>query len=368
MKSMHENINRRIAVAMSGGVDSSAAALILKQQGYDVIGMSMKLWEGGEGGKGRCCSLEDFEDARRVAAKLEIPYYVVNMQEAFADRVIRNFVDSYLEGKTPNPCTLCNQEMKFDILLKKAAELGASHLATGHYAAIDHDDVADRYVLKKGKDPEKDQTYFLFSMTQKQMEHIMFPIGNMEKEDVRRMLRDGGIAIADKHESQDICFVDGDSAGYASFVERWAGANGIRKGRIVSIDGTVLGKHDGIHQFTIGQRRGLGISSSQRLYVIGFDHEKNDVVVGSEDRLYSKGLFAGKINWLSISAPAENFRASVKIRYSLDEESAIVSPLNDGSVRVDFDAPQRAVTPGQAVVFYDGNKVLGGGWIERVLS
>ncbi|MBE9536402.1 MAG: tRNA 2-thiouridine(34) synthase MnmA [Proteobacteria bacterium] len=357
---------KKVAVAMSGGVDSSAAALILKREGYDVIGVSMKLWEGVEGGKGRCCSLEDFQDARRVAEVLDIPYYVVNMQEEFSKRVVDLFVSDYIAGKTPNPCVLCNQEMKFDLLLKKAAELGADYLATGHYIIKTYDEQSGRYMLSKGKDPLKDQSYFLFSMTQDQLSRVLFPLGEYDKPAIRILLKEAGIRIADKAESQDICFVD--DSGYSTFVNSRVDEAAIRTGNIISSDGEILGRHDGIHNFTIGQRRGLGISSSQRLYVVGFDYAKNDVILGKPEELMSTGLVAERVSWVSIAGIEGATRVLVKIRYSTDEHPATLSMSNENGVQIVFDEPQRAVTPGQAVVFYDGATVLGGGWIKRAIK
>ena len=352
---------------MSGGVDSSAAALILKKEGYDVIGISMKLWDGVSSGKGKCCSLEDFRDARRVADILEIPYYVVNMQDDFKKRVVNNFVENYLAASTPNPCIMCNQEMKFDLLLKKVSELGAERLATGHYARIEHDKNKGRFLLKKGINKKKDQSYFLFSMTQEQLSRVLFPLGGYEnKDDVRTLLREAGIQIAEKEESQDICFVD--DKGYAAFIEGLMRDKNVKKGKIISPHGEVLGEHDGIHKFTIGQRRGLGIASNKRKYVIGFDHGSHDVILGDETGLMSKGLIARNINLISMENLKEKSRASVKIRYSENEHDCFLSPGDDGNILVEFDEPQRAVTPGQAVAFYDGDEVLGGGWIERAIK
>lgn len=363
---MQEQKNIKVAVAMSGGVDSSAAALILKREGYDVIGVSMKLWEGVEGGKGRCCSLEDFQDARRVAEVLDIPYYVVNMQEEFSKRVVDLFVSDYIAGKTPNPCVLCNQEMKFDLLLKKASELGADYLATGHYIVKTHDEKSGRYILSKGKDPLKDQSYFLFSMTQGQLSKVLFPLGEYEKPAIREMLKEAGIRIADKAESQDICFVD--DSGYSTLINSRVDEAAIRAGNIVNTEGEVLGRHNGIHNFTVGQRRGLGISSTQRLYVIGFDYTKNDVILGEPEDLLSSGLVAEKVTWVSVAGIEGPRRALVKIRYSTDEHPATLKMVDEGGVQILFDEPQRAVTPGQAVVFYDGDTVLGGGWIKRAIK
>lgn len=362
---MNSRSKKRIAVAMSGGVDSSAAVLMLKREGYDVIGVSMKLWEG-SGGKGRCCSLEDFRDARKVADILDIPYYVVNMQDEFRERVIDGFVDAYLRGETPNPCIACNQEMKFDLLLGKAADLGADCLATGHYARIDYDRKRERYVLRKGLDPSKDQSYFLFSMTQEQLSRVIFPLGRYRKEDVRSMLREEGIHIADKEDSQDICFVD--EGGYSSFIGMTVDERAVKRGRIISREGEVLGEHGGIHSFTVGQRRGIGVPSDRRMYVLGFDHERNDIIVGDEQHLMVRGLVAINVNWLSIKGIEDKLDVKVKIRYSSSEHRATLLPGDDGKTVVEFDSSQRAVTPGQAAVFYNGDEVLGGGWIERALN
>ena len=351
---------------MSGGVDSSAVALILKKEGYDVIGISMKLNDAKDSGKGRCCSLDDFRDARKVADILDIPYYVINMEEEFDERVVKSFVADYLEGRTPNPCILCNHEMKFDLLLAKALDLEADYLATGHYSKIDYDDKRKRYILKKGADKLKDQSYFLFSMTQEQLSRVLFPLASYHKKDIRKMLSEAGIKIADKAESQDICFID--DGGYSSYIERSVGIDNIKGGRIVSSNGTAIGKHDGIHRFTIGQRKGLGLSSHKRLYVLGFDHENRDVIVGEERGLLAGGLVANGINWLSIDAPDKKFKAYVKTRYSSEEHHSTLYPSDDGKVLIKFDLPQRAVTPGQAVVFYSADELLGGGWIERALN
>ena len=367
MKDSVDKAIKRVAVAMSGGVDSSAAALILKRQGYDVIGVSMKLLSDElSGKKGGCCSLEDFNDARRVADILDIPYYVLNMQKEFSERVIASFVSDYSLGKTPNPCILCNQEMKFDLLMKKAAQLGADYLATGHYARVDYDDERGRYILRKGLDATKDQSYFLFSMTQEQLSKTLFPVGSYCKDEIRDMLRDAGISIADKDESQDICFVD--DGDYSSLIEKSKGKAGIKHGDIVSEDGEILGTHDGIHNYTVGQRRGLGISSLKRLYVLGLDLAGNRVIVGDEEGLLSGGLIATSPNWISVEGIKGELGASVKIRYSLNDHEAVLNLEDDGSVRVNFMERVRAVTPGQAVVFYNGDEVMGGGWIKGAIE
>ena len=361
------NNKKRVAIAMSGGVDSSAAALLLKKQGWDVIGLSMKLWDAGQGGaKKKCCSIEDFRDARRVADALGTPYFVLNMKEEFKKRVIDNFISNYLAGRTPNPCALCNSEMKFDLLLKKARSLGAGYLATGHYARIEFDKTKKRFILRKGVDKGKDQSYFLFGMTQQQLAATLFPLGGMRKEEVRKMLRDEGIQIAGKHESQDICFVD--TGRYPSFVEKTANEQGLKKGWIIDEKGEPLGRHNGLHNFTIGQRRGLGVSLGRRIYVSGFDAEKGDVFVGDEKCLSASGLIAEKINWIACERLSGSLDAKTRTRYGSVERNSTISPFNGGKVKVEFDRPERAVTPGQAVVFYHDDTVIGGGWIERALK
>ena len=351
---------------MSGGVDSSAAALILKKEGYDVIGISMKLWEGSVRARKSCCSLEDFRDARRVADRIGIPYYVVNMQAQFLERVIHPFISDYIEGKTPNPCVLCNSEMKFDLLLKKAAHLGADYLATGHYAVNEYDGERKMYVLKKGRDESKDQSYFLFSMTQDQLSKVIFPLGLYVKDEVREILRAAGITIADKEESQDICFVE--DGNYPAFIDKNSTLTPGKEGKIVDAEGQVLGVHEGIYRFTIGQRRGLGISSDRRLYVTGFDYKNNNVIVGDEEELLSGGLVANRVNWISSREPAGEMELSVKIRYSQEAHRAKLSSCGKGRAHLTFLEMQRAVTPGQAVVFFEGDEILGGGWIEEALK
>ena len=362
------NVKKKIAVAMSGGVDSTAAALILKKEGHDVIGVSMKLWEGeGGGGKGKCCSLEDFRDARKVADMLDIPYYVINMQKEFNEKVIKTFVDDYVAGLTPNPCILCNQEMKFDLLLKKAADLGADYLATGHYSNIDYDDKRGRYILKKGKDESKDQSYFLFSMTQEQLSKTLFPLGRYCKDEIREMLRVANIHIADKAESQDICFVE--NGDYSSFIDKTVSEGSLHKGKILSQDGEVLGDHEGIHNFTIGQRRGLGVSSLKRLYVTNIDPESNNVTLGFESDLMTKGFIAEKMNWVSVPRLEGEMKARALIRYNSSGFDGVLSSLEDESgIKFKFAKSQKSVTPGQAAVFYDGDEVVGGGWIKRSFS
>ncbi len=361
-----KDVKDRVVVAMSGGVDSSVAAAMLAEQGYDTVGISMRLYATPQEDYSKsCCSPDDLFDARMVADRLGMPFYVANYQEEFRKRVIDYFVDEYRVGRTPNPCVACNNHLKFDILLDRSLALGSKYLATGHFAIIDHS--GDYPVLRKGKDDSKDQTYFLFGLPREALPRIIFPLGEMTKAEVRERARGMNLETAEKAESQEICFVAGGD--YKNFVAERLEQEGTVPGKIVMEDGKVLGQHDGIHSFTIGQRKGLGISHNEPLYVKSIRPSDGTVVVGPKTSLAVRGLVAERCNWLSWERPPGVFECGVKIRYRSQPVEALVTVGADPSMAmVEFKEPVRAVTPGQAAVFYRGDEVLGGGWIEESRS
>ncbi|HEY7285045.1 MAG TPA: tRNA 2-thiouridine(34) synthase MnmA [Vicinamibacterales bacterium] len=355
----------RIVVAMSGGVDSSVAAALLAEQGHDVIGLSMQLYDqaGGAASFGSCCSLDDLHDARRVAAAINIPHYILNLERQFDDTVVSNFVREYTSGRTPLPCAHCNSDLKFAELASRAQGFGADAVATGHYARVEQDPSTSRYRLRRGIDPAKDQSYFLFSLTQAQLARAVFPVGDRDKGEVRAYARSRRLPVADKPDSQEICFVPDHD--YASFVTKRSPESATR-GVIVDEQGRVLGEHAGIHKFTVGQRKGLGLSRSATgapAYVLELRPSTSEVVVGPKASLERTTMRASGVNWIEPEPPA-TIRASVQIRHHHSAAAATVRPIGGGCVEVVFDAPQIAITPGQAAVFYDSDFVVGGGWID----
>lgn len=362
---------------MSGGVDSSAAAAILKDQGHELVGFTMQLWnqrrgisvdENGEPLPSRCCSLDDVYDARRVAEELGFPFYVLNLEREFERDVVQPFITSYLEGETPIPCVACNSRLKFESLDRLATSLGCDKVATGHYARVEYDEDAKRFKLFRGRNIQKDQSYFLWELTQEQLSRSLFPLGEMSKPEVRDVARGSRLAVAEKAESQEICFVpDGD---YAGFIDRYLDAEGRsdrrpKAGEIVNTSGERLGEHQGIHRYTVGQRRGIGVSNERPLYVLSIDAERGRVTVGEQEELLSSGFTAAGVNWISIDNPLEPVRAEVRVRYRHMPAPATITPISPARGRVKFDEPQRAITPGQATVFYRGDEVVGGGWIVK---
>lgn len=354
----------KVVIGMSGGVDSSVAAYVLKEQGYDVIGVTMKIWQDDDQKQyddGGCCSLAAVEDARMVADKIGIPFYVMDFRKEFKQKVITKFLNEYKAGRTPNPCIDCNKFLKFDHLLERAKTLGAYYVATGHYAKKIYDEKTDRYLLKRSKETRKDQTYALYNLTQYQLKHTLFPLADFEdKERIREIANELDLVVADKKDSQEICFVDDD---YTEFIKENADYE-VKPGDFVDLKGNKVGEHTGITNYTIGQRRGLHLALGKPVYVVDINAEKNQIVIGENKDVFSKGLIASDLNFISIDSLDEPIEVEAKIRYNGRPKKARLIPLEDGKVKVIFDKI-RAVTPGQSVVFYDGDIIVGGGVIDE---
>ena len=363
-----------VAVAMSGGVDSSTVAAVLLQQGHPIVGLTMQLWNQrrlselqSEGpAQHRCCSLDDVYDAKRVAQHLNFPHYVVNFEDQFEQRVVRPFVEQYLAGRTPIACTNCNTDVKFEPLLRMARQIGADRLATGHYARIRHNESTGRFELLRARDDSKDQSYFLWGLTQEQLSRSDFPLGELTKEEVRNVARNANLPVAEKPESMELCFVP--NGNYVQFIHAYSRAEGIavnnQEGDIVTEDGAVIGRHTGVHNYTVGQRKGLGFAAGKPVYVLSIDTENNRIIVGEDDALRTTTFEIENVNWISIAKPTAPIHGQAKIRHKHDPASASIEALPNNRARITFETPQRAITPGQAAVFYDNDTVLAGGWIK----
>ncbi len=360
-------MGKKVMIAMSGGVDSSAAALLLQREGFDVMGVTLRLYDNEDAGIPRektCCSLDDVNDARSVAARLGMPFYVFNFKDVFRREVMDRFAAAYEKGETPNPCIDCNRFIKFGKLMERRRELGWDYVATGHYARVEQDKDTGRWLLKKGLDPLKDQSYVLYALTQKELSHLLLPLGGMSKEEVRRLAEENGFVNARKRDSQDICFVpDGD---YAGFIQRHTGKT-FAAGPFVGTHGEVYGEHKGIVRYTVGQRKGLGLSFPQPMYVKEVDPAENKVVLSTHGELFSRELAAEDINLISVEKINRPMRVKAKVRYRQPEQPATVTQTGPDRLRVVFDEPQRAITRGQALVLYDGDAVVGGGKITEAL-